>query len=203
MNIEHLRRALKLDWLNYYRQNREWIVRLSIWVNYQDQRRPSASFILGALSTLEPQLLQLLPLVVDLNSNPDRIILALGLNFNPEEELEALLEAEKNKVKLLPSELQPVNLPSLTAKFPEPEARPAQPPIQPQAQPNQSSLVASFEPSLSKPDASKPDLKSTQPGLSAAKPIAAPPPSRPPLDTAQLSPDEQPRARRRDRRPNR
>lgn len=94
MNIEHLRRALKSEWLNYYRQNRHWIVRLGVWVNYQGQRRPSASFILGALSTLDPQLIQLLPLVVDLNSSPDRIVMALGLNFNPEEELEALAEAE-------------------------------------------------------------------------------------------------------------
>lgn len=113
MNIEHLRRALKSEWLDYYRKNRHWIVRLGVWVNCQDQRRPSASFILGALSTLEPQLLQLLPLVVDLNSNPDRIIMVLGLNFNPEDELKALeaeveaaqiqLEKAKEKVKLLPS----------------------------------------------------------------------------------------------------
>lgn len=108
MNIEHLRRALKSEWLNYYRQNRHWIVRLGVWVNCQGQRRPSASFILGSLSTLEPQLIQLLPLVVDLNSNPDRIVLALGLNFNPEEELEALAKAEfpatpEPMPKMLPS----------------------------------------------------------------------------------------------------
>lgn len=94
MNIEHLRRALKSEWLSYYRQNRHWIVRLGVWVNCQEQRRPSASFILGTLSTLNPQLIQLLPLVVDLNSNPDRIVMALGLNFNPEEEIEGLPKAE-------------------------------------------------------------------------------------------------------------
>lgn len=98
MNIEHLRRALKSEWLAYYRQNRHWIIRLGVWVNCQGQRRPSASFILGALSTLEPQLLQLLPLVVDLNSNPDRVVIALGLNFNPEEELKALEDVESNQI---------------------------------------------------------------------------------------------------------
>lgn len=108
MNIEHLRRALKSEWLTYYRQNRHWIVRLGVWVNCQGERRPSASFILGALSTLEPQLVQLLPLVVDLNSSPDRIVMALGLNFNPEDQLEALAEAvppmqEKKVVKELPA----------------------------------------------------------------------------------------------------
>lgn len=124
MNIEHLRRALKSEWLTYYRQNRHWIIRLGVWVNCQGQRRPSASFILGALSTIEPQLPQLLPLVVDLNSNPDRIVIALGLNFNPEEEMKALEELESNQlptqthrsnaaeaaVKMLPSsEAQPLN----------------------------------------------------------------------------------------------
>jgi hypothetical protein len=110
MNIEHLRRALKSEWLNYYRQNRHWIMRLGVWVNCQGQRRPSASFILGTLSTLEPQLIQLLPLVVDLNSNPDRIVIALGLNFNPEEELESPAKAEL----AAPPETKPKMLPSLT-----------------------------------------------------------------------------------------
>ena len=90
MDVEHLRKALKLTWLNYYRTNRQWLVRLGIWVNYEEARRPSASFILGTLSVAEPQLIQLLPLVVDLNANPDRIVAALGLNFNPEDELETL-----------------------------------------------------------------------------------------------------------------
>jgi hypothetical protein len=94
MNIEHLRRALKSEWLTYYRTNRDWIIKLGVWVNCQGQRRPSSSFILGALSSLEPQLTQLLPLVVDLNCNPDRIVIALGLNFNPEDELAALEELE-------------------------------------------------------------------------------------------------------------
>ncbi|MBF2051769.1 MAG: DUF5331 domain-containing protein [Leptolyngbya sp. IPPAS B-1204] len=99
MNIDHLRKTLKSAWLNYYRQNRHWIMRLGVWVNCQDQRRPSASFILGVLSTLEPQLVQLLPLVVDLNSNPDRIVIALGLNFNPEEEL-ATADTAEDEAKL-------------------------------------------------------------------------------------------------------
>lgn len=129
MNIEHLRRALKSEWLDYYRKNRHWIVRLGVWVNCQGQRRPSASFILGALSTLEPQLQQLLPLVVDLNSNPDRIILVLGLNFNPEDELKVLeaeveaaqiqLEKAKEKIKLLSSSVaNPFGVDQLNGRVP-------------------------------------------------------------------------------------
>lgn len=102
MNIEHLRRLLKASWLNYYRENRAWLVRLGVWVNCDGQRRPSSSFILATLSTLEPQLTQLLPLIVDLSSNPDRIVVALGLNFSPDAELETLAEGEGGAVRMLP-----------------------------------------------------------------------------------------------------
>jgi len=71
--------------LNYYAENRQWLTRLRIWVDCDGQRRPSSSFILATLSILEPQLNQLLPLIVDLSSNPDRIVAALGLNFNPDD----------------------------------------------------------------------------------------------------------------------
>ncbi|NET48474.1 MAG: DUF5331 domain-containing protein, partial [Merismopedia sp. SIO2A8] len=68
-----------------YCNNREWLIRLGVWVNCEGTRRPSSSFILATLTALEPQLTRLMPLMVDLNSNPDRIIVALGLNFNPDE----------------------------------------------------------------------------------------------------------------------
>jgi len=101
MNIDHLRRSLKAQWLNYYRENRVWLTRLGVWVNCEGNRRPSSSFILATLSVLEPQLTQMLPLVVDLSSNPDRIVMALGLNFNPDEELTTMGETSLEEVKLL------------------------------------------------------------------------------------------------------
>jgi hypothetical protein len=101
MNIEHLRRSLKVLWLDYYRENRVWLTKLGVWVNCEGNRRPSSSFILGTLSVLEPQLTQMLPLVVDLSSNPDRVVMALGLNFNPDEELAAIEQAPPEEVKLL------------------------------------------------------------------------------------------------------
>ncbi len=105
MNIEHLRQSLRKKWLDYYQENRSWLTRLGVWVNCEGQRRPSSSFILSALSILEPDLTTLLPLVVDLNSNPDRIVIALGLNFNPDETLDppAKVEAAIEDVKLLPA----------------------------------------------------------------------------------------------------
>ncbi len=95
MNSKQLRRSLKIKWLTYYRDNREWIDKLGIWVTSNGQRRPSSGFILGALATLEPDLTNLLPLVVDLSSNPDRIIAALGLDISPVKELAALEQAHK------------------------------------------------------------------------------------------------------------
>ncbi|MEA5447052.1 DUF5331 domain-containing protein [Leptolyngbya sp. CCNP1308] len=102
MNSKQLRRSLKIKWLTYYRDNREWIDKLGIWVTSNGQRRPSSGFILGALATLEPDLTNLLPLVVDLSSNPDRIISALGLDISPVKELESLEKAHK----MLPSSAQ-------------------------------------------------------------------------------------------------
>jgi len=95
VNSKQLRRSLKTKWLTYYRDNREWIDKLGIWVTSNGQRRPSSGFILGALATLEPDLTNLLPLVVDLSSNPDRIIAALGLDISPVKEIAALEQAHK------------------------------------------------------------------------------------------------------------
>jgi hypothetical protein len=109
VNIEHLRRSLKASWLTYYRENRSWLVRLGVWVNCDGQRRPSSSFILATLSVLEPQLTQLLPLVVDLSSNPDRIVAALGLNFSPDSELGTLPnDASDEAIRMLPGGSQTV-----------------------------------------------------------------------------------------------
>ncbi|MBE9010440.1 hypothetical protein IQ250_09505 [Pseudanabaenaceae cyanobacterium LEGE 13415] len=103
MNIDQLRRSLKDRWLDYYQENRSWITRLSIWVSCEGKRRPSSSFILGALSTIEPRLVDLLPLIVDLSNHPDRIIVALGLNFDPEQELAHLKQLKAESQRYLPA----------------------------------------------------------------------------------------------------
>lgn len=128
MNSKQLRQSLRIKWLTYYRDNRDWIDRLGIWITSNGHRRPSSGFILGVLSTLEPNLNELLPLVVDLSSNPDRIIIALGLNISPDKELEALIAAKR----MLPSSNQPeAELSSpIGSSTPQPvtiEAQPAKP----------------------------------------------------------------------------
>jgi hypothetical protein len=92
VNIEPLRHSLKVKWLLYYQQNRHWLVQLRVWDTYQEQRRPLSSFILATVSNLEPEITELLPFIMALNSNPDEIVAALGLNFDPDKELQSMTE---------------------------------------------------------------------------------------------------------------
>ncbi|MEC4815250.1 MAG: DUF5331 domain-containing protein [Scytonema sp. PMC 1069.18] len=94
MNIQQIRQSLKLKWINYYSKNHSWLVKVRVWGTYDGVRRPSSGFILATVSALEPQLEQILPFIVELNSNPDEIVAALGLNFNIEEELYVLQETD-------------------------------------------------------------------------------------------------------------
>lgn len=113
MNAENLRHSVKTQWLTYYRENRHWLTQLAVWVNCQGQRRPTSSFILATLSTLNPKLPQLLPLIVELSNDPDRIVAALGLNFNPEDELQALERASNAEVKSTDRKLLPPQPPKV------------------------------------------------------------------------------------------
>jgi Family of unknown function (DUF5331) len=96
MNTQQLRQSLKVKWLTYYQKNRPWVVRMRLWGTYDGQRRPASSFILGVLSTIEPQLTETFPFILDLSKNPDRIIAALGLNFNPDAELNLFIRSLTN-----------------------------------------------------------------------------------------------------------
>lgn len=87
MNIQQLRQSLKMKWLTYYKTNRRWLVRMQVWGTFNGRRRPYSGFILATITALEPKLHHILPFILDLNNNPDDIVAALGLNFNPEEQL--------------------------------------------------------------------------------------------------------------------
>jgi Family of unknown function (DUF5331) len=100
MNIEELRQSLKLKWLHYYKENRHWLEKMQIWGTFEDERRPLSSFVLATVSVLEPNLIEFLPLIADLNSDPDDVIVALGLNFNPEKLLH-LIEPEPKKNQVI------------------------------------------------------------------------------------------------------
>ncbi len=96
MDIQELRQSLKLKWLHYYKENRHWLEKMQIWATFEDERRPLSSFVLATVSVLEPNLIEILPLIADLNSDPDEVIVALGLNFSPEKSLH-LIESESKK----------------------------------------------------------------------------------------------------------
>ncbi|BAY25996.1 hypothetical protein NIES2100_58060 [Calothrix sp. NIES-2100] len=104
MNIQQLRQSLKMKWLSYYAQNRPWLVKMRIWGTYDGVRRPCSGFMLATLSVLEPQFEQVLSFLTELSNNPDKIVAALGLNFNPDEELDLIIEEDANAANELPSE---------------------------------------------------------------------------------------------------
>ncbi|OCQ98176.1 hypothetical protein BCD64_12735 [Nostoc sp. MBR 210] len=133
MNIQQLRQSLKMKWLGYYKQNRPWLVKMRVWGNYNGLRRPSSGFILATLSVLEPEFEQMLSFMMDLNNNPDAIVTALGLNFNPDEELRLTNLDEAALIREIPEnkslEEQPVRslatandiIPQSPATFQHPE----------------------------------------------------------------------------------
>ncbi|NJL11223.1 MAG: DUF5331 domain-containing protein [Calothrix sp. SM1_7_51] len=115
MDTQQLRQSLKLKWINYYYTNRSWIVKMRIWADYKGKRRPLSGYILGVLSVLEPQLTEMFPFILDLNNNPDDIIEALGLNFNPEEHLHLIKSEKPLRTNPLPQPL-PRDIEQLTPR---------------------------------------------------------------------------------------
>ncbi|MBD2470041.1 DUF5331 domain-containing protein [Nostoc sp. FACHB-145] len=131
MNIQQLRQSLKMKWLNYYKQNRPWLVKMRVWATYNGLRRPSSGFILATLSVLEPEFDQVLAFMMDLNNNPDAIVTALGLNFNPDEELPltnldnslAINQSQNEPLAVTRLEEEPVRMQSTVTKIiPQPLA---------------------------------------------------------------------------------
>lgn len=113
MDIQGLRQSLKIKWLSYYEKNRSWLVKMRIWATYNGLRRPSSGFILATLSVLEPEFEQVLAFIMELNNDPDEIVTALGLNFNPDAELlQAQLNShqqQQTESKATPSDRTAVN----------------------------------------------------------------------------------------------
>jgi hypothetical protein len=219
VNIQQLRQSLKVQWLNYYREHRDWLIRIGVWVTCEGKRRPSSSFILATLSVLEPKLIELLPLIVDLSSNPDRIVIALGLNFNPDEELETLdhqqtQSSSNGQMRMLPGR-SPINIPAQRPVLEEPQpiavesvskppsksqAAPLQPPLRPTQQglPLPQTTTIDHDP-MDSPfgDLPEPLMETTE--ATSAPPAAKLPPqfpqpvARPVLDTDELAAGELPR----------
>jgi Family of unknown function (DUF5331) len=84
--------SLKDKWLEFYQANHSWIKILMEDGNFSEsldnnETRPEAWFILGVVSALEPSLKEMLVPFCKLNTDEDKLIDALGLDFDPEKEL--------------------------------------------------------------------------------------------------------------------
>ncbi|MHC5675623.1 DUF5331 domain-containing protein, partial [Nostoc sp.] len=81
-----------------------WLVKMRIWGTYDGLRRPLSGFILATLSVLEPQFDEILSFLLELNNDPDKIVAALGLNFNPDQELGLIKSAHSMPTSHVESE---------------------------------------------------------------------------------------------------
>lgn len=82
-----LKTSLKQKWLEFFQVNRYWVARhmeLEYVATPDGGRRPSSHLILGVVSTLEPQLTQLLEPFTKLNPDINALVDVLELNFDPE-----------------------------------------------------------------------------------------------------------------------
>ena len=109
---EKFKAELKDKWLDYYEANRNWLQSFmnknSSWttnVKYEGEledpkytpRRPNAHIILGTITVLEPQTQGWLVFCPNLQTDPNLIIKALGLDFDPELELK---KREQQKLQI-------------------------------------------------------------------------------------------------------
>ncbi|MDH6061310.1 DUF5331 domain-containing protein [Chrysosporum bergii ANA360D] len=118
MNIQQLRQSVKIKWLSYYEENRSWLVKVRVWGTYNNLRRPLSGFILATLSVLEPEFARIISFILDLNDNPDEIVAALGLNFNPEQELH-LIKSESSPTTTEVEAVPVVTPAQITANTPQ------------------------------------------------------------------------------------
>ena len=87
--FEELKPTLKDKWLNYYEANRLWLKELPNYYNAPEKgSRPTSELILGVITTLEPRLKELLFNFLLVSKDINKIVDVLGLNFDPEKELE-------------------------------------------------------------------------------------------------------------------
>ena len=83
---EQFKAELKDKWLDYYQENRDWLNK----INGHGYSVTNAWFILGIITALESksELKELLQYFLLVTNDCDSIIKALGLDFDPERELE-------------------------------------------------------------------------------------------------------------------
>jgi hypothetical protein len=99
-NFEELKAELKDKWLDFFEENQSWITKLGCWVECKQtkDKRPDSKVILSAISLLEPKIIDYLIPLVDINTDGEQVVRALGLDFRPQIELEKR-EEERAKIQ--------------------------------------------------------------------------------------------------------
>lgn len=89
--FENFTTSIKQQWLEYFQINRPWLtlqMENSSVRTPDGGRRPSSYLILGVINALEPKLGNLMVPFYKLNANEDALIDVLGLDFDPDVELQ-------------------------------------------------------------------------------------------------------------------
>ncbi len=106
---EQFKSQLREKWLSYYEANRSWIFARDLHNNHRWESngyhysRPSSSFIVPVMTALEPRLSCFMPCWCK-NSNFDKMLAKLGLDFDPDFAItqRELQTIETKAVSLLP-----------------------------------------------------------------------------------------------------
>jgi hypothetical protein len=100
-DFKEIKSTLKDKWLDYYEVNQKWIIELmnahESWVDCSNGSRPVAWIILGAITHAEPQLANVMLPFCELQSDPDKLIKVLGLDFDPDEEVKIRIKQREEE----------------------------------------------------------------------------------------------------------
>lgn len=95
--FEQIKPSIKTKWLDYYENNQEWLKLLmdsgEFVATPDGGRRPQGSVVMGAVSSLEPRLAEILYHFFLVHANFDTVVDVIGLNFDPAVELKNLTDS--------------------------------------------------------------------------------------------------------------
>jgi Family of unknown function (DUF5331) len=105
-SFENFQAELKEKWLDYYETNVDWIHTLmdstNRWYKLSEGSRPDSMLVLGAVSALDSNCKGLMNSFLKLSIDQNKLVLASGLNFDPDLELEKREEAGIREAKIIP-----------------------------------------------------------------------------------------------------
>ncbi|MBD2577655.1 DUF5331 domain-containing protein [Oscillatoria sp. FACHB-1406] len=105
-SFEKFKLELRDKWLDYYEINLDWIHKLmdstNRWYKLSEGSRPDSMFVLGAVSALDENARVLLNSFLELSSDYNKLVKALGLDFDPDIELDIRDKMRIQEAKSIP-----------------------------------------------------------------------------------------------------